>query len=126
MAGTRRQQTGGYWANVVKISVGLASLLTIVGLAFTGWLHIDDAISGEARQRELQFHAAELQRDADDIAFAIYKVTHTLDEIEARAHNGTPRKGDALMQKQKERELEILLRRQGQVLDAIEDQLKEK
>lgn len=110
----------------MKVSGAVASLGTIVGMSFLAWFTIMDAIGGEARQRELQFHAAELQRDADDVAFAIYQTTHKLDEIEARAHNNSARKSDPVMAKQLERELEILLIRQGQVLDALEDQLKEK
>ena len=115
----------GYWSNVVKVSVGVASVGTIIGLAFTAWFHIQASIADEARQRQQALYAQELQRDADEVAFDIYKVTHQLDEIEARASNNRMRKGDEVLYKQKERELEILLKRQEQVLDALEDQMKE-
>jgi hypothetical protein len=117
---------GWLGANIVRVSVASAAVATIIGLAFTAWFHIQDGIAGEAKQRQLTFHAAELQREADDVGFEIYKVVHQLDEIEARAHNGRARKGDPLLQKQLDRELEILLRRQGDVLDRLEDSMKEK
>lgn len=111
---------------VMKVSAGIASLGTIVGLAFVAWFAITDAIGSEARQRSVEMHAMQLQRDADEVAFAIYQVTHKLDELEARDHNKRSRKSDPVIQKQLERDLDILLRRQEQVLDALEDQLKEK
>lgn len=110
----------------MKVSAGVASLGTIIGLAFATWFVITDAIGSEARQRARDFHAMELQRDADDVAFSIYQATHKLDEIEARVAHNRARKSDPENYKQLERELDILLRRQEQVLDALEDQLKEK
>lgn len=111
---------------VMKVSAGVASLGTIVGLAFVAWFAITDAIGSEARQRSVEMHAMQLQRDADEVAFSIYQTTHKLDEIEARIAHRRARKSDPENYKQLERELDILLRRQEQVLDALEDQLKEK
>lgn len=111
---------------VMKVSAGVASLGTIVGLAFVAWFAITDAIGSEARQRSVERHAMELQRDADEVSFAIYQVTHKLEEIEARVAHERARKSDPQRYKQLERDLDILLRRQSQVLDALEDQLKEK
>jgi hypothetical protein len=108
------------------VAGGVASLATIVGLAFGAWFAITDTIAGEARTRQVEMHAMELQREADEVAFSIYQVTHKLDEIEARADHKRERKSDPLLYRQYERDLDILLRRQDQVLEALEEQLKEK
>jgi len=111
---------------VMKVGTGVASLGAIVGLAFTAWFAITDTVAGAARTRQVEMHAMQLQRDADEVAFSIYQVTHKLDEIDARVSHNRVRRGDDTLYKQLERELDILIRRQEQVLDALEDQLKEK
>lgn len=111
---------------IVAVASGVTAVGGVVAMAFAGWFAIQDTIAEESRQVAQQFYATELQRDADEIAFAIYQIVHQMDEIEQRAENKRQRKSDPTQWKQLERQLDILLQRQGQVLEALEDQLKEK
>lgn len=117
MAGTK-----AFWSAVLKIGGAVTLLFSLIAGCFAAWFAIQDSIAAESRQLKLEFHAMELQRDADDVAFAIYKVTHLLDEIDAREAHGTARNADSIQRKQLERELDILLRRQEQILEALEAQ----
>lgn len=105
---------------LMKATAGVTALGTVIGLSFAAWFAITGAIAEESRSRQLADDAQQIQRAADDVSFAIYQVTHSLDEIDAREHNQQARKGDATMRDQLERELEVLLRRQEQVLEAVE------
>ncbi len=109
---------------IVATATGITAVGGVVAMAFTAWFAVQDTIADEARQVQQKFYATELQRDADEIAFAIYQIVHQMDEIEQRAENKRARKSDPTQWKQLERQLDILLQRQGQVLEALEDQLK--
>lgn len=111
--------------SIAKVAGGITAVGAVVAMAFTAWFTIMDVVASEARQTQQKFYATELQRDADEISFAIYQVVHQLDEIDFRADNLRPRKSDPRQQRQLERQLDILLQRQGQVLEALEDQMKE-
>lgn len=111
--------------SIVKVAGGITAVGAVVAMAFTAWFTILDVVADEARQVQKKFYATELQRDADEIAFAIYQVVHQLDEIDFRADNNRARRTDPLQTKQLTRELDILLERQGQVLEALEGQMKE-
>ncbi len=115
MAGTK-----AFWGTVMKVGGAVALLFSLIAGCFAAWFAIQDSIAAETRQLKLEFHAMELQRDADDVAFAIYKVTHLLDEIDAREAHGLARNADPIQRRQLERELDILLRRQEQILEALE------
>lgn len=112
--------------SILKVAGGITGVGAVVAMAFTAWFTIMDVVADEGRQRAQKFYATELQRNADEIAFAIYQVVHQLDEIDYREDNNRARKTDVLQGKQLTRQLDILLERQGQVLEALEDQMKEK
>ena len=110
---------------IVKVAVSITAVGGVVAMAFGAWFIFQDAIAEEAGKRQQQFYATELQRDADEVAFSLYQLIHKMDEIEEREDNQRARKSDPTQWKQLERQIDILLVRQGQVLEALEDQLKQ-
>ncbi len=109
---------------LMKVSAGVASLGTIVGLAFGAWFVITDAIGEEAKTRQIQVDQLRLQDQADDVDFEIYKVTAQMDEIERRHSNNVRYHGDDQRLKQLHRQLDILLRRQQNMLERIEEKVQ--
>lgn len=108
----------------MKVTAGVASLATIIGLAFAAWFVIKDAIGEESTTRKLQFEELELQKQADDVDFEVYKVTSQMDEIERRNANNLVYHGDERRLRSLQRQLDILLQRQSTVLDRIEERQK--
>jgi hypothetical protein len=112
------------WSMIMKVSAGVASLGTIVGLAFAAYFVITDAIGEESKTRQIQVEQLKLQDQADDVDFEIYKVAKQMDEIENRMANNVGYHGDSQRLKQLQRQLDILLRRQNSVLLRIEGKVK--
>lgn len=112
------------WNGIVKASAGVASVATVVGLAFGAWFAITGAIAEESKTRQMAVEQLQLQDQADDVDFEIYKVTKQMDEIEVRHANGVRYHGDEQRLQQLSRQLDILLRRQGSVLQRIEEKVK--
>ena len=108
----------------MKVAGGVLSLGAVIGLAFGAYFVMTDAVGGEAKTRQLADMQLQLQNQADDVDFEIYKVAKQMDEIVMRAANGIQFHGDAQRLNQLGRQLDILLRRQGDVLLRIEDTLK--
>ncbi len=108
----------------MKIAGGVLTLGAVIGLAFGAYFVMTDAVGGEAKTRQLADSQLQLQNIADDVDFEIYKVAKQMDEIDMRAANGTAFHGDTQRLNQLGRQLDILLRRQDNVLLRIEDTLK--
>ncbi len=108
----------------MKIAGGVVTLGAVIGLAFGAYFVMTDAVGGEATTRQLADQELTLQNQADDVDFEIYKVAKQMDEIDMRAANGKPFHGDAQRLSQLSRQLDILLRRQDNVLLRIEDTVK--
>lgn len=108
----------------MKVAGSVLTLGAVIGLAFGAYFVMTDAVGGEAKTRQLADTQLQLQNQADDVDFEIYKVAKQMDEIDMRAANGTGFHGDAQRLKQLQRQLDILLRRQDNVLLRIEDTLK--
>jgi hypothetical protein len=108
----------------MKIAGGVVTLGAVIGLAFGAYFVMTDAVGGEAKTRQLADQQLQLQNQADDVDFEIYKVSKQMDEIDLRAANGIQFHGDVQRLSQLSRQLDILLRRQDNVLLRIEDTLK--
>ena len=108
----------------MQIAGGVMTLGTVIGLAFVAYFVMTDAVGGEAKTRQLADVHLALQNQADDVDFELYKVAKQMDEIDMRDANGRPYHGDAQRLNQLSRQLDILLRRQANVLLRIEDTLK--
>lgn len=107
-----------------KVFTGVIAVGTVIGLAFGAWFAVTAAIAEETKARMEEVTAIKLQQQAEDVDFAIYTVTHEMDEIEGRAANGQAYHGDQTRLKQLERKLDVLLRRQGKVLERIEEEVQ--
>ena len=108
----------------MKVSVGVASVGTVIGLAFAAWFAVTEAIAGEAETRQMAVQQLKLQNQADDVDFEIWKVSNAMDDIERRQENGVVYTTDERRLKGLRRQLDILLSRQGQVLERIEEATK--
>lgn len=108
----------------MKIAGGVVTLGAVIGLAFGAYFVMTDAVGGEAKTRQLADTQLQLQNQADDVDFEIYKVAKQMDEIENRVANKVAYHGDTQRLSQLQRQLDILLRRQANVLLRIEDTLK--
>ena len=108
----------------MKIAGGVVTLGAVIGLAFSAYFVMTGAVAGEAKTRQLADVHLQLQNQADDVDFELYKVSKQMDEIDMRDANGRPYHGDAQRLNQLSRQLDILLRRQANVLLRIEDTLK--
>jgi hypothetical protein len=108
----------------MKIAGGVVTLGAVIGLAFGAYFVMTDAVGGEAKTRRLGDQQLQLQNQADDVDFEIYKVAKQMDEIENRMANNVAYHGDSQRLSQLQRQLDILLRRQANVLLRIEDTLK--
>lgn len=106
--------------SILKAAGAVTALGGVVAMSFVAWFTIMDAIAEEAGKQQRTFYASQVQRDVDEVNFAIYQVVHKLEEIEARADNDRAWKTDTLQHKQLVRQLDILLQRQAIVLDALE------
>jgi len=112
------------WNGIVKVTAGIASVGTVIGLAFGAWFAITAAIAGEAETRQQAVQELQLQNKADDVDFEIWKVSNAMDDIERRQENGVVYTTDERRLKGLRRQLDILLSRQGQVLERIEEAIK--
>ncbi len=108
----------------MKVAGSVLTLGAVIGLAFGAYFVMTDAVGGEAKTRQLADTQLQLQNQADDVDFEIYKVAKQMDEIENRMANNVPFHGDAQRLSQLGRQLDILLRRQANVLLRIEDTVK--
>lgn len=108
----------------VKVAGGVVTLGAVIGLAFGAYFVMTDAVGGEAKTRQLADQQLQLQNQADDVDFEIYKVAKQMDEIENRTANNVAYHGDAQRLSQLQRQLDILLRRQGNLLQRIEGTIK--
>ncbi len=108
----------------MKIAGGVVTLGAVIGLAFGAYFVMTDAVGGEAKTRQLADQHLQLQNQADDVDFEIYKVAKKMDEIEDRMANNASYHGDPQRLSQLQRQLDILLRRQASVLLRIEDTTK--
>ena len=108
----------------MKIAGGVVTLGAVIGLAFGAYFVMTDAVGGEAKTRQLADQQLLLQNQADDVDFEIYKVAKQMDEIENRTANNVAYHGDAQRLSGLQRQLDILLRRQANVLLRIEDTVK--
>ncbi len=108
----------------MKIAGGVLTLGAVIGLAFGAYFVMTDAVGGEAKTRQLADTQLQLQNQADDVDFEIYKVAKKMDEIEDRMANNASYHGDSQRLSQLQRQLDILLRRQASVLLRIEDTVK--
>lgn len=112
------------WNNTTANILGIGG---VVGLAFTVWFAITGVVAEEEEAREQgdwqlieRFKGLELQDNADDVDFEIYKVAKQMDEIGLRQANKAPYHGDTQRLKGLQRQLDILLNRQLKVLDRLE------
>ena len=107
-----------------KVATSVVAMGTIIGLCFGAWFAITSAIAEEAATRQMQVDDLRLQDKADDVEFEIYKVTVQMDDIETRHANNVRYHGDEQRLKQLQRQLDILLNRQENVLERLEEKVK--
>jgi hypothetical protein len=113
-----------HWNGVVKVAAGIASVGTVIGLAFAAWFAITGAIAGEAETRQQAVQGIQVQRAQDDVAFEVYKVQQQLDEITIREKEQEGYSSDAVRKELLIRQLDILIRRQAQVIRNLESTTK--
>ena len=108
-----------------KVASGITAIAAVVAISFAAWFTVMEAIAGEAEKLGGRIDTMELQKQAEDVDFAIYQVTHKMDVVEGRIDNGQSYSSDVNQLHQLQRELDVLLRRQDIVLKRIEATLKE-
>ncbi len=108
----------------MKMAGAVLTLGAVVSLSFAAWFTIIDAIAGESEKLGGRIDTMQLQQKAEDVDFAIYQVTHKMDVVEARIDNGKGYPSDPTTLKALRRQLDILLRRQAQVLTRIEEAIR--
>jgi len=106
----------------MKVAGGALTLGAVVSMAFGAYFTMTSAVGEEAKSRDIQVQSLKLQDIADDLGFEIWKVTHAMDVIETRQANGVRYHGDDRRMASLQRQLDILLNKQDNILERLESQ----
>lgn len=104
----------------LQIVAGLASILSLIGLAFAGWFVIQTAIAEEAQVAEQEIELVRQEAQYNRVEDGIWRLEHQLAVIEERREQGNSYPTDERREKQLLRTYDILLTQQETLLEKYE------